>query len=199
MSGADTAPGAARSGRSATPDVVPSGTNAAAGTAGFDTAGLVLGTATVAMGLMAGLFYAFDGAIMLALSEVDDRTFVDVMQRIDDRIQNPLFFLIFMGALLLPAIAAWQHWRRGPHPATRWIVAGFAFYLAVVVITSAINIPLNEDLVNAGDPDAIPNLAAVRDDFEDPWVAWNIVRTVASTAALACLGRALVLHGRGGR
>ncbi len=28
------------------------------------------------------------------------------------------------------------------------------------------------------------------------WVAWNIVRALASTAALACLGRALLLHGR---
>lgn len=38
------------------------------------------------------------------------------------------------------------------------------------------------------------DLAAAREDFEDPWVAWNVGRTLASTAALACRCSALVLH-----
>jgi hypothetical protein len=37
----------------------------------------------------------------------------------------------------------------------------------------------------------------VRDAFhETRWVAWNIVRTVATTVAFGCLAWALVLHGR---
>ena len=36
----------------------------------------------------------------------------------------------------------------------------------------------------------------VRDDFAAPWVAWNIVRALASTAAFGCLAWALVLRGR---
>jgi uncharacterized membrane protein len=51
--------------------------------------------------------------------------------------------------------------------------------------------PLNDELADAGNPDRIADLAAVRDDFEDPWVAWNIVRTVVSTLALGCLAWAL--------
>jgi hypothetical protein len=39
----------------------------------------------------------------------------------------------------------------------------------------------------------------VRDDFVTPWVAWNIVRTLALTAAFACLAWALVSRGRMGR
>jgi hypothetical protein len=39
----------------------------------------------------------------------------------------------------------------------------------------------------------------VRDDFVTPWVAWNIVRTLASTAAFGSLAWALVLRGRMGR
>jgi hypothetical protein len=52
------------------------------------------------------------------------------------------------------------------------------------------NVPLNDELGDAGSPDRIADLAAVRDDFEDPWVAWNIVRTVVSTfgAPLSRLG-----------
>jgi hypothetical protein len=58
---------------------------------------------------------------------------------------------------------------------------------------------LNEDLKQAGEPSRIGNLAAVHDDFATPWVAWNIVRTLASTAAFGCLAWALVLRGRRGR
>ena len=47
-------------------------------------------------------------------------------------------------------------------------------------------------LAAAGDPSRIVDLAAVRTNFEGLWVATNAVRTVA----LACLGRALSLHGR---
>jgi uncharacterized membrane protein len=39
----------------------------------------------------------------------------------------------------------------------------------------------------------------VRDDFVTPWVAWDIVRTLATTAAFASLTWALVVHGRMGR
>ena len=62
----------------------------------------------------------------------------------------------------------------------------------MVVVTVAVHFPLNEELKEAGDPARIENLAAVRDDFVTPWVAWNIVRTLASTAAFACLTWALV-------
>jgi Domain of unknown function (DUF1772) len=63
----------------------------------------------------------------------------------------------------------------------------------------AFNEPLNQDLVDAGDPSRIADPAGVRDDFEDPWVAWHIVRTVLSIAALGCLAYALLLHGRAER
>ena len=68
--------------------------------------------------------------------------------------------------------------------------------MVAVLVTGAIHIPLNDDLKNAGDPARIENLAAVRDDFATPWVAWNIVRAVATTAAFGCLTWALVLRGR---
>ena len=69
----------------------------------------------------------------------------------------------------------------------------------MAVVTFAFHFPLNDELKDAGDPAGIENLAAVRDDFVTPWVAWNIVRTLASTAAFGCLAWALVLRGRTAR
>ena len=72
-----------------------------------------------------------------------------------------------------------------------WIVAGLVLYIAVLVVTFAVNVPLNNRLDAAtGDP------TAARAAFESAWVAWNHVRSLLCTAALASLCWALVLHGR---
>ena len=159
-------------------------------------ADIVLGAAVIAMGLLAGLFYAFDVAVMPALTAADDRTLVDAMQKMIDL---PAFPLTLLAAPTLAAVALVQARRSGSPKTAGWIVAGLAFYTVTVVITFAVHLPLNEDLKQAGDPARIENLAAVRDDFATPWVAWNIVRTLALTAAFGCLVWALVLRGRMGR
>jgi uncharacterized membrane protein len=159
-------------------------------------AGIVLGGAVIAMGLVAGLYFFSAIAVMPALTAADDRTLVDAMQQMIDKIENPAFFLAFLGAPALAAVALVQARRSGSPNIAGWIIAALALYTVMVVITFAVNIPLNEDLQDAGDPARIENISEVRDDFVTPWVAWDIVRTLVTTAAFAALTWALVLHGR---
>lgn len=128
---------------------------------------------------------------MPGLTAADDRTLVDAMQQIDDAIENPVFFLTFLGAPVLAVIALFQARGSGSPETARWILAGLALYAVMFIVTFAFNIPLNDELKQAGDPARISDPAAVRDDFVTPWVAWNIVRTLASTAAFGCLTWAL--------
>jgi len=59
-----------------------------------------------------------------------------------------------------------------------------------------VNVPLNDGIKAAGDPDRITDLTAVRARFDEArWVRWNLVRVVASAAAFACLAWALVQYG----
>jgi uncharacterized membrane protein len=162
-------------------------------------ADIVLLGAVIAMGLLAGLFYGSAIAVMPALTAADDRTLVDAMQQMIDKIENPAFFLTFLGAPALAAVALVQARRSGSATTARWIVAGLALYTVMLVVTFAVHFPLNDELTKAGDPARIEDLAAVRDDFVTPWVAWDIVRTLATTAAFACLAWALVLRARMGR
>jgi uncharacterized membrane protein len=99
----------------------------------------------------------------------------------------------------LAAVALFQARRSGQAKLAGWIVAALVLYAVMVIITFAVHIPLNEDLKDAGDPARIDNIAEVRDDFVTPWVAWDIVRTLVTTAAFGTLAWALVLRGRGGR
>ncbi|MCH5671782.1 anthrone oxygenase family protein [Streptomyces gilvus] len=110
---------------------------------------------------------------------MDERVF-------DDVIQNPVFFLSFVGALLLTAVSAWQ--LRG-QPYRWWVWAALAAHTAGFLTTMAFNIPLNDGLCRMTGP------GAAREHFEHAWVAWNAVRAVLSAVAPGCLARALVLYG----
>lgn len=158
------------------------------------TASLV--AATVANGLMAGLFAVFAHAVMPGLGRADDRTFVGAAQAIDRAIINPWFVTGFIGSVAFTLVASLLHLRQGARPVLPWIVAALTLSVVVVVITARVNVPLNNEIVAAGHPDQIADLAAVRGRFEATWVRWNLVRAVASTAALGCLTWALVQHGR---
>jgi uncharacterized membrane protein len=151
--------------------------------------------ATLTMGLIAGLFYAYACSVMLGLGRTDDRTFVDVMQRINVAILNGWFSISFAGALVLTALAGALHLRGDGRTVLPWIVAALILYGVAFVITVAVNVPLNNALAAAGESDRIDNAAAVRERFEARWVRWNIARAVASTSALGCLAWALVLYG----
>ena len=143
--------------------------------------------ATVMTGLLAGLFYGFACAVMPGLQRVDDRTFVDTMRSINRRIVNGWFLLCFLGAPVLTlAAAVGQFVLRGED--SRWPIAGaVAFSAASLVITAAVNVPLNNALDAADDPARSTDPAVIRRRFEGRWVRWNIGRTAASTGAFACL------------
>jgi uncharacterized membrane protein len=156
----------------------------------------VLATALVTTGLLAGLFYAYACSVMPGLSDAEDRSFVDAMQQINKAIENPVFFATFLGSPVLALWALIRERRSGARETARWIAIALILNLIGLVITFAFNIPLNDDLEKAGDPARIADVPQVLDDFEGPWVAWNIVRGVALTASLCALARALYLCGR---
>jgi uncharacterized membrane protein len=151
--------------------------------------------ATLTMGLMAGVFGLYTHTIMPGLARTDDRTFVGAFQAIDRAIINPWFLAGgFVGALVCTAVAALTQLGRD---ALAWVAAALVLYLITFVITIAINVPLNDGIKAAGDPDRIDDLPAVRARFDERrWRSWNLVRTIATTLAFALLAWALVLHGR---
>jgi len=138
--------------------------------------------ATITMGLAAGLFATFSYAVMPGLRRTDDQAFVTAMRRINEAILNGWFALCFGGALVFTAVAAVAQ-RHGP--ALGWVVAALALYAVVLVVTFAVNVPLNNQLAAGGD----------RAAFEARWVRWNIARAAFSTAAFGCLVWAAMLTG----
>jgi len=135
--------------------------------------GPVLLAATVAAGLQAGTYYTWSSGVMPGLARTDDHTFTSSMNHINVAIVNPVFMLTFLGApaLAAAAVATTASGARG------WAIAGLVLALGTVAVTAAGNVPLNDALAAGGS----------RADFETAWVRWNVVRTLTSTGALACL------------
>ena len=157
-------------------------------TTGWATATLI--AATITNGLMAGLFAAYSYAVMPGLGRTGDATFVEAMQQSNAAILNGWFGVCFGGSAVFAAAAVLLHLGR---PGLLWIVAGLVLYVAVLVITFRINVPLNDRLAAAGTPTTPADAAAARAVFESAWVRWNVVRAVCSTAAFGSLVGALVV------
>jgi uncharacterized membrane protein len=153
--------------------------------------GVVLVAAIVAAGLIAGLFYAYAVSVMPGLARADDHTFVTAMRQINIAIVNGWFLLTFLGAPLLAAAAAVLHLPADVRRALPWLIAGFVLLLVMVVITAAVNIPMNNALESG-----TTNLAELRARFETGWVRWNLLRALVSTAGFGCLLGGWLARGR---
>ena len=150
----------------------------------------ILLLAVLMLGLMAGLFFAYSVSVMPGMRRSGERAAVEVMQRINVAIQNPLFLMIFSGALVFAVIAVFQN--AGTADVFVPLVVALVLYAATLLITAVVNIPLNNRLDAAGEPGTVSDPAAVWGAFFDRWVRWNHLRTVTSTAAFAAACWALV-------
>jgi uncharacterized membrane protein len=146
---------------------------------------LSLLAATLSTGLGAGVFVLYAHMVMPGLGGTDDRTFVAAFQSIDRAILNAWFIGgSFLGALVFGVIASALSIGR---PELPWAAAAVVLWGIAVVITLAVNVPLN---------DAITDLAAVRAAFDESrWQAWNLVRAALTTVSFGLFAWALVVHG----
>jgi uncharacterized membrane protein len=159
---------------------------------------LMLGGATLATGLVAGVFYAYSVSVDLGLAAQPDEGYVATMQAINERIQNPLFFASFFGAVLFLLAALVVHLPSLRSGRFRLISLSCLLYIGGgFLLTAFVNVPMNDQLA-AVDPEAPARvLSQARDAYEAPWNFWNGIRTIFSTLSfIALIGACLLAPGR---
>jgi uncharacterized membrane protein len=158
-----------------------------------DLQAVVLAAATFTMGLVAGVFVLYAHTIMPGLAKTDDRTFVGAFQALDRAIINPWFMIFgFLGAPVLTAAAAVLFLG---DTGFVLLAGALALYAVTFVVTVGINVPKNDELKAAGDPDQIDVTAARAAFDEGSWVQWNRLRVITTTGAFGLLCWALLVHG----
>jgi uncharacterized membrane protein len=152
-----------------------------------------LAGATLTTGLVAGVFYAYSVSVDPGLAAQPDASYIATMQAINERIQNPLFFASFFGAVLALLAALASHYPR-PRSGRFWLIAlACVLYIGGgFLLTALINVPMNNQL-SAVDPEAPARvLSEARDAYEGPWDFWNGVRAFLSTLSFLFLVGALL-------
>lgn len=171
-------------------------------TLGSTARALTLALATLTTGLIAGVFYAYSVSVNLGLAAQPDASYVATMNAITERIENPLFFASFLGAVvfLLAALAA--HYSRRPRSGRFWLIAlACVLYIGgSFLLTAFVNVPMNEELARVASDVSTGELSRARAAYEEPWNFWNGVRTVFSFLAfLVLVGACLLREDRGRR
>ncbi|WP_207513781.1 anthrone oxygenase family protein [Longitalea luteola] len=144
--------------------------------------------------LIAGLFYAYSCSVNAGLGKLPDAGYLAAMQSINREILNPLFYMSFMGTLLLLPLSAWLQYS---HPAPMrfylLLAATLVYAIGTFGVTIMGNVPLNNALdgfnIQAASPELISQQRSL---FEKPWNQLHSIRTIANAIALilvllACL------------
>ena len=145
---------------------------------------IIVPLAITGAGVVTGLLFAFSSFVMSALADLPNDKGMYAMQRINEDILNPVFFVFFMGTpvlcLLIIALAALEP-AAGGRPL---LLAGAISYLAGPFgITVLFNVPLNNKLAQAevGEAnDAWPS-------YQQRWQRWNHIRTYLGILSIALL------------
>lgn len=150
---------------------------------------LSLAAATLCTGLMAGLFFSFSCSVMPALKGVPDKEFITTMQSINRAIQNPVFFIVFFGCLLLLPASAYLNYSSTAPPVFRLALAATVIYfIGVFGVTVFGNIPLNNALDKFNmDGASAEMITQQRVAFEARWKSLNTIRTASSILSFALL------------
>jgi uncharacterized membrane protein len=136
--------------------------------------------------MTAGIFLAFVCAVNLGLGKLSDATYLTAMQSINEKIQNPVFGLTFMGPVLLYPLTAVLNGSAGGLRLALLIASGALYIFGTFGITAGGNVPLNNRLAQLDLARLSPaTLREVRGWFEGPWQRLHVIRTLCAIVAVA--------------
>lgn len=152
---------------------------------------LILG-GVLGFGMNAGLFFIFSNTVMTALAQLKDTQGAEAMNRINDEIQNPLFFIIFMGSALLSLfIILFELLVMSGDANWLALTASAIFFVGCIFVTIIFNVPLNNRLAEAEKRG--PGLKEMWDEYLSNWIKWNHVRTAACIISAVLMAFAIMI------
>jgi len=149
---------------------------------------LLLWTAALSSGLMAGIYFAFSVFIMQAFGRIDTAQAITAMNAINKTILRSLFMPLFFGSSiisLLLIIMGYYHWDETNSELI--LLAGALYFSGMFICTALFNVPLNNSLASQ-DPNS-ENAYPVWTHYLKTWTNWNHLRTISALVTCTlCIG-----------
>src|SRR4051812_20802837 len=149
-------------------------------------ANIVLLAAAFTTALIAGLFYSYSCSVNPGLGKLTDANYLSAMQSINREILNPVFFMSFMGTLILLPLSTWLQYNPSA-PLRFYLLLGATLVYAVGTFGVTIfgNVPLNNALdafsIQSASSEALSQQRLL---FEKPWNQLHAIRTFANVLSL---------------
>jgi uncharacterized membrane protein len=147
---------------------------------------VLLFTTILFSGLVAGLLYGYSCSVNIGLKSLADNEYIKAMQSINIAIQNPIFFVSFMGLLFVFPITTYLLYQQQNIFFYLFVAAMLIYVVGVFGVTIFCNVPLNEQLAKFPILTATQlEISAMRKLFEKHWNLYHSIRTIAAIMAFA--------------
>ncbi|MGB5474711.1 MAG: anthrone oxygenase family protein [Gammaproteobacteria bacterium] len=138
--------------------------------------------------IITGLLFAFSNFVMRALADLPNDKGMFAMQRVNERILNPVFLILFLGTPTLCALIAFKSAQQLDSSGSLLLFIGaLAYFIGPFGITVLFNVPLNNKLAEAEQ--------SVADDvwpvYQKKWLYWNHFRTCIGVVSIVLLAAGL--------
>jgi uncharacterized membrane protein len=140
---------------------------------------ILLWTAALGSGLVAGVYFAFSVFVMKAFGELEPTQAIAAMNSINKVILRSLFMPLFFGSTVVSVlliIAAFSQW--GDVSAVIALIAGLFYFLGMFLCTVVFNVPLNNMLRDLKPHSTHAEVTWLH--YLKNWTKWNHLRTVSS-------------------
>ena len=145
----------------------------------------------VLFALVMGVFWGTWFSLSRTMSQLSPETFLAVGHEMIQNLGTPMAILLpfaLLSALITLVLAR----QEGHAAAFRWVAAGFLLMVAALVITLAVEVPIDNQI----EAWTVATLPGDWRSIQSRWELWHTVRTFASIAALAAVAIGAVVTGR---
>jgi len=150
---------------------------------------IILASAILLTGLMAGIFFTWSNAVKPGIGKLSDLEYLRALQSMNRVILNKAFIGIFLGSVIAVALVPVFHFKLFPNNIF-WvfILALLTYWIGALGTTVFGNIPLNEilDKVNLESLN-LEEITALRTRIEVKWNNLNLIRSISSGITFALL------------
>ena len=153
------------------------------------TGTIILASAILSTGLMAGIFFTWSNAVKPGLGKLSDIEYLRALQSMNRVILNNAFKLIFLGAIITVALLPVFYFNLYPKNIFwLFILTLIIYWVGVFGVTISGNIPLNEILDKTNlESISLEEIKALRTRIEVKWNNFNFIRSISSAITFLLL------------
>lgn len=150
---------------------------------------IILASAILLTGLMAGIFFTWSNAVKPGLGKLSDIEYLRALQSMNRVILNNAFKLIFLGAIITVALVPVFYFNLYPKNIFwLFILTLIIYWVGVFGVTISGNIPLNEILDKTNlESISLEEIKALRTRIEVKWNNFNFIRSISSAITFLLL------------